>query len=217
LGDTSVEEERWRAAHSGISVRARAVAYLTEHGATSTKELFDALRISDPSVTRDEVADVAWWLEARGSVNLEDMPPPVRSLGQFLRLWERTLWLYISLALSLATILVIYVFPAVSPFLEIRWAIGSFFLLFLPGYVMLEASFPTDVGLGSTERFALSIGLSLVLVMLVGLLLNFTVGGIQLTPIIVSISLLTFGLAVVAFARRYRISRGLARRGRSFD
>ena len=217
MGNPSVRKERLQGATSGMNLNERAVAYLNEHGATSTQELFDALRVSDPSISRDEVADATWWLKAQGWVSLEEMPTPVKSLGQFLGLWERNLWLYISVAISFGTILLAYVLPQSSPFVEVRWVVGSLFLLFIPGYVMLEASFPTDVGLNSTEHFGLSVGLSLVLVMLVGLLLNFTPYGIQLTPIIISISLLTFGLAAVAIARRYRISARLAPRDRRYD
>jgi uncharacterized membrane protein len=44
------------------------------------------------------------------------------------------------------------------------------------------------------------------LVPLVGLLLNYTPWGIRLNPIVVSLTLLTVGLAMVALARKYRPS-----------
>ena len=44
------------------------------------------------------------------------------------------------------------------------------------------------------------------MVPLVGLLLNYTPWGIRLTPIVISLTVLTVGLAVIALARQYRTS-----------
>ena len=56
------------------------------------------------------------------------------------------------------------------------------------------------------ERFALSVGLSLVLVPLIGLLLNYTPWGIRLTSIMISLIILTIGLALIALARKYELT-----------
>ena len=90
--------------------------------------------------------------------------------------------------------------------MAIRWVLGSLFVLFIPGYVTVEALFPKGRELDTIERFALSVGLSLALVPLVGLLLNYTPWGIRLNPIVLSLTLLTVGLAMVALAREYRFS-----------
>ena len=102
--------------------------------------------------------------------------------------------------------LVIYAVPSEFPYEVLRWVLGSVFVLFIPGYVTVEALFPKSRELDSIERFALSIGLSLALVPLVGLLLNYTPWGIRLTPIVVSLTVLTIGLAMIALAREYRFS-----------
>ncbi|MDX1534211.1 MAG: DUF1616 domain-containing protein, partial [Thermoplasmata archaeon] len=52
------------------------------------------------------------------------------------------------------------------------------------------------------ERIALSFGLSIAVVPLLGLLLNFTPFGIRLTPIVLSILFFSVGLGVVAYIRR---------------
>ena len=57
-------------------------------------------------------------------------------------------------------------------------------------------------GIDGIERVALSFGLSIAVVPLVGLLLNFTPWGIRLQPILVSISAVTLGLVAVAATRR---------------
>lgn len=56
------------------------------------------------------------------------------------------------------------------------------------------------------ERTALSIGMSLALVLIVGLLLNYTPRGIRLTPIVLSLVALTVVFAVAAVLREHQIS-----------
>jgi hypothetical protein len=188
------------------SLDEQALRYFEKNATASVQELHDALIVRNPSLTKDEVADLVHRLAEQDKVSLEDVPPVTKSLAGYLRLWERSLWFYVSLAVSLATVLVIYVMPSAFPFVVLRWIIGSVFVLFIPGYVTVEALFPKGRELDSIERFALSVGLSLALVPLVGLLLNYTPWGIRLTPIVISLIIFTVGLAAIALARQYRIS-----------
>lgn len=71
-----------------------------------------------------------------------------------------------------------------------RLILGLPFLLFIPGYVLVFALFParkTDRGIDTLERIVLSFGLSIAVVPLIGLLLNYTPWGIRLEPILVSL------------------------------
>ena len=188
------------------SLDEQALRYLERSGTASVQELYDALSKRDSSLTKVEMADLVQRLAEQNKVALEDIPPLTKSLPEYLRLWERNLWLYTSLVVSFATVLIIYALPAEFPFVALRWVLGSVFVLFIPGYVTVEALFPKGRELDSIERFALSVGLSLALVPLVGLLLNYTPWGIRLTPIVISLTILTVGLAVIALARQYRTS-----------
>jgi len=189
-----------------VSVDEQALRILERNSATTVQELHDVLSTRYPSLTKTEAVDLVWRLAGQDKVELEDVPPATKSLAEYLRHWERNLWLYGSLAISLATVLVIYTMPSEFPFVAVRWVLGSIFVLFIPGYVTVEALFPRGRELDSIERFALSVGLSLALVPLVGLLLNYTPWGIRLTPIVISLTILTIGLAAIALARQYRIS-----------
>jgi uncharacterized membrane protein len=127
-------------------------------------------------------------------------------LRQYLGFWERNLGLYAALATSLLTILAIYTVPPQPPLVAIRWVLGSVFVLFIPGYVTVEALFPKSLELDGIERFALSVGLSLALVPLVGLLLNYTPWGIRLTPILISLTILTVALCLIGLIRKFQLS-----------
>jgi hypothetical protein len=185
------------------SVDDQALDYLRKNGTTTVPVLLDALRAKNASLAETEVTDLVWRLVERDQVDVEDVPPQVRSLKEYLRLWERNVWFYSSVGASLITVLVIYTLPSVLPLVAVRWVFGSVFVLFLPGYVTVEALFPKGRDLNAMERFALSVGLSLALVPLVGLLLNYTPWGIRLTPIVISLTILTLGLAGVGLGRQY--------------
>jgi uncharacterized membrane protein len=145
-------------------------------------------------------------LAEQGKAELEDAPPATKSVREYLEHWERNLWFYFALAVSFVTVIVIYVLPDVFPLVIGRWILGSVFVLFIPGYVTVEALFPKGRDLDAIERFALSVGLSLALVPLIGLLLNYTPWGIRLTPIVISLTIFTLGISLAAFGRRYRLS-----------
>lgn len=172
----------------------------------TVEELYKAVTSDTPLLTKSEFADLVWGLADRNGARLEDIPPATNSLRGYLRLWERNLSLYVALAASLVAVLVIYVLPPDYPLVMLRWVFGSAFVLIIPGFVTVEALFPKGRELDSIERLALSVGLSLALVPLIGLALNYTPWGIRLDPIVVSLTILTSGLSMVALARRFRLS-----------
>jgi hypothetical protein len=188
------------------SLEEQALAYLAKNGPMSVTQLYDALRVRNSSLTEYETTDLVWRLDEQGKAELEDAPPATKSLREYLALWERNLWFYLSLVASFATVVVIYAVPDEFPLVVARWVLGSVFVLFIPGYVTVEALFPKARDLDAIERFALSIGLSLALVPLIGLLLNYTPWGIRLTPIVISLTVFTIGLSLVALGREYRLS-----------
>src|SRR5919106_1075058 len=109
------------------------------------------------------------------------------------------------LAIAVLTLLIdilVYVM-SVEP---VRVALGLLLVLFFPGYVLVSALYPRREQLKGVERIALGLGLSLALVPLLGLALNFTVWGIRLTPIVVTLSFWTLAVAAVAWVQRRRIT-----------
>jgi len=83
-------------------------------------------------------------------------------------------------------------------------------VLFVPGYVLVAALFPGGVlpkkpEIDWIERIALSFGLSIAVVPLLGLFLNFTPFGIRFASIVSTIALFTIGVGCVAYWRRMRL------------
>lgn len=75
-------------------------------------------------------------------------------------------------------------------------------ILFLPGYCLIAALFCKEDDIDLIERIALSFGLSIAMVSLIGLGLNFTPWGIRLEPIVISLTLFTVVMVLIAHYRR---------------
>lgn len=84
----------------------------------------------------------------------------------------------------------------------LRIIVGFPLVLFLPGYSLICALFPKKNEMNGMERIALSIGLSIAVVVIIGLVLSYTPWGIRLGPILVAISTFTLVLAAVTTARK---------------
>jgi len=82
--------------------------------------------------------------------------------------------------------------------------LGAFFVALVPGYLIMKILFPRKEDVERLELLGLSVGLSLVITSLVGLILNYTVFGITLKSIMASLVLLSVFLVVAAHIRRMK-------------
>ena len=89
--------------------------------------------------------------------------------------------------------------------LPVRIPLGLVMVLFVPGYTLIAALFPRMGDLEGIERTALSFGLSIAVVPLMGLALNYTPWGIRLTPVVVSLVIFTIAMAAAAYWRRINL------------
>jgi len=87
----------------------------------------------------------------------------------------------------------------------IRIILGLPLILFFPGYALIAVLFPAKSDLDPIERVALSFGLSIAVVPLIGLVLNYTAFGIRLTPILISLSGFAVLLSIAAIIRRKKL------------
>ncbi len=99
-------------------------------------------------------------------------------------------------------VLTLLLFPAVaftSGALRIVLALPV--ALFIPGYTLLAAIFPKKSSLGGVERVVFSLGLSMAISLLVGVVLNFNPWGISTYPVLISVTLFVVITALVAWFR----------------
>lgn len=87
-----------------------------------------------------------------------------------------------------------------------RVALGAPLVLFVPGYVLVAALYPRRGWLGPTEHIALSIGLSVAIIPLLGLALQFGPWGIQPASIVGALAAWAVGGAAAAWLQRRRVA-----------
>ncbi len=118
-------------------------------------------------------------------------------------------WLWATFAAVLLSVLVVAIIPASSSLSPVRWGLGLLFVLYLPGFALLRLLYPEGSRLRGVELLILNVGVSLAVVPLVGLILNFTPWGIRLEPVVASLALFTMCFAAAGALREYsKDSRG---------
>jgi uncharacterized membrane protein len=88
----------------------------------------------------------------------------------------------------------------------LRIIFGLPFVLFFPGYALILALFPSNDSIGIVERIALSFGLSIAVVPLIGLILNYTPWGIVLESVLYSITFFILAMSGIAFISRKKLN-----------
>lgn len=110
---------------------------------------------------------------------------------------------------DLTAVVVLSIFLAIIvtflPTNTLRVIVGVPFIIFFPGYALIAAVFPRSSDLGGVERAALSFGLSLAVVPIIGLILNYTPWGIRVYPMLASVALFIIVLSSAAWFRRRRL------------
>lgn len=88
----------------------------------------------------------------------------------------------------------------------VRAIIGIPVALFIPGYMTMIALFPKRDDLEIIDRITMSLGVSIAILSIIGLLLNFTVG-IRLMTILIAISIYVIIFMFVTMYRRRKLSK----------
>jgi len=139
----------------------------------------------------------------------ESSKPTSKTLKEYL-LSSSAYWFWTTIAVASATSAIVFLVPGdVYSVAYARIALGAVFIFWLPGYTFIKALFPgrAPVKTSSQEmdaivRITLSVGMSMALVPIVGLILNYTPFGVRLTPITLSLLALTVAFAAAGIIRQ---------------
>src|SRR3989304_4102164 len=165
---------------------------------------------ADGTVYEDEFMAALKEAVSEGGIELKEPSYNLESTLDYLFTITISGWFWATMILAVSAILSVAFVPDAFPVKVIRGVLGSVFVLFLPGYPLIQFLFAEKKELDSLERFALSVGLSLAVVPLIGLILNYLPWGIRLEPITISLSLFVVSFAILAAARKYISLRELA-------
>jgi uncharacterized membrane protein len=164
---------------------------------------------AETSMPTEEIIEQVTQLQAKGIIKLEEPPQPAPQAPSSHPRQTAAYWYWTIIFLAIATAISVFTIAEDAyPLAYIRYILGSVFVLFLPGYAFTRALFPnrtpfqtSSKALDSTIRIALSIGLSLALVPVITLLLDYTPLGVRLTPILLSVLAVTLVSATIGVAR----------------
>ena len=168
-------------------------------GNPTLRELVDKL-VQEKGIKSKDAAKTVYVMWKKGELELAEANPPSTLSSYAFHL--ENLWFWGLTALVAFTVLTVFAVNN-SLLLYVRYALGGIFILFLPGAMLITALYPREGELDGLERLALSIGLSLAIVPLDGLALNYTPWGITLIPIMVSLALFAEVMGVAAFIRKF--------------
>lgn len=193
------------------SIKDDIIKTIKEQKPETTSELISVIQ-KTTNLSEKEIIDLLSQLEAEDKIQLNTKRELASaSMRNYLSSYESA-WYWIIIAIAIATTIIVFTIPQdLYPLTYLRNILGVIFVLFLPGYAFIKAFFPKKLpiqtsseNLDNIERFALSIGMSIALTPIVGLLLYYTPIGIGLTPITLSLLALTAVLATAAESREYR-------------
>ena len=85
---------------------------------------------------------------------------------------------------------------------------GLLFILFLPGYCLIAIVFPRKEDIEVVEREAFSFGLSTLIAPIIGLILNYTSSGINLTSLLIALAVVTIIMEIPAYITRQKVPEG---------
>jgi hypothetical protein len=159
--------------------------------------------MADGSVEEADFVATVKRMANNGTLTLGPPSYEVETVLDYLFTFTLSGWLWVSFVTIGLSLLAVSLIPDLFPLNVVRWVLGSIFVLYLPGFSLIQLLFPKGKEIDSLERFALSIGLSLALVPLIGLVLNFTPWGIRFAPIVAALGTFTAAALLAAAMRKY--------------
>jgi uncharacterized membrane protein len=177
----------------------------------TTASLIQLVQQKYPSSEAD-ILSVLLQLEREGTIRFNKKLPASPNTFSSYVFSSNALSFWSIIVLSILLVATVFAVPVDAyPLAYLRPILGTLFVLFLPGFVFVKTLYPCKVPiptssmrLDTIEIIALSIVLSITLVAITGLILNYTPWGIQLTPITLSLFALSVVFGFTALIRKYQ-------------
>ncbi len=158
----------------------------------------------------EDVMNLINQLEVEGKIEFNvkrEKVPLVSGKNYFFK--SESAWYWTIIALTIVTAITAFTIPQdLYPLVYFRNLLGVVFVLFLPGFAFVKALFPVKVPIGTSsesldaiERVVLSVGMSLALASIVGLILYYTPFGTGSVQYTFSLLFFVVGFATLALFR----------------
>ncbi len=166
---------------------------LHEERSIRAGELAERIMSKDPSCSEDEILESLESLRRDGRVTF--LPPRFHSFGSFFAAlhWNMDFWMVLGVVIVYA---LLQILPISSPWTLLLVPSGVLLIFYLPGRIFLKI-FGRNYAPLFFERYILEIGISILIAMVAGLLLNFILGGFEPDKLIQAVVGLNLSLAVI--------------------
>jgi hypothetical protein len=163
-------------------------------------------------ISEEQALDEIMSLETEGKIKFISQPLPSPSkISSYLETSQAN-WYWMATIFALLTLISVFLIPEnLQPLSYMRNTLAVIFIVYFPGYTLIKALFPVEAPIkiskekfDQIERFVLSIAMSLVVVPIVGLLLNYTPLGIGLVPMTLAIFAFSMVFSAAGLIREHR-------------
>ena len=185
---------------------------INEKKPKSVEELMEILnRARILNLTEEEIIKSVMKLQAEGKIKLKNNASDSASLSSYMKTGGAIWYWAIIIAEAMTATIIFTISEDLYPWIYIRNVFGVIFVLLLPGYAFTKALFPANISKGASEgdlekimRIALSLGMSLASVSILGLLLHYSPLGLEMHTIVLGLLAFTSVFATVAVVREYQ-------------
>jgi len=164
-------------------------------------QLWEYVHNENPTLDFDSFRSQLKQLISAGIVEVKE--PQLSNFSAYLSSWEYGLKLWFFAVTTLASVAVVELLELGFPWVVLRWVAATFLLLFAPGFAVTWTLFPSKQQQSNLNRLALTIAISLFLVPVIGLVLNYSVIGIQSSPVALIVGAMTEGFLFVGAYREF--------------
>jgi hypothetical protein len=189
-----------------------------EKSPQTVQELMDFVQEKGQWSNKEIIANIMK-LQAESKIRLNGSSLPVsQRLVVFLGT-NQALWYWTTVAIAIISmVLAVFIREGFYPWAYFKIVFGLIFVLWLPGYTFLKVLFPVNksinessTSLSNVEQIALSVILSIALLALIGLILNFSPWGLNLSSIVLSLFTFSLVFATAGIVREYIFKRQVQR------
>lgn len=179
------------------------IPYATKEGETHSTKRLSETKQHRHNVLRKERTNAHISDQEKKETVPKNSAPPGNIRKAYLRS-KKLLWYWATLATAFATMLATFmIHENAFPVTYARWVLGLIFVVFLPGHSLVR-SLQVQRRLNSLEFLCLSIGTSLALVSIFGLILDQTPLGVSLTTVTFGLLAITVTSSTVAVIRDFK-------------
>ncbi len=153
-------------------------------------------RTYNESMSIEEIQSAVKKLESEKKIILLE-PGTEGHFLQYLIKSYNGLSLWLTAAATCSIITLIFLLPSIEPWSYMRMIAGAVFVMFIPGNALVQLLF-ANRNMEQTEQIVLSVGLSIAVVCIIGLMLKYVLSALTVESAVISISMLSITISVVA-------------------